>query len=670
MKRRPGPRAQRLGKACPAGTTRAVFGVLHPFLLWGIAAIAVPIAIHLLLRQRPRPRPWAAMRWLRAAMQRAQRRFRLTNLLLLIMRCLIIALLACAVARPNWSVLGRGGQLVLVIDQTASMGARGDDAGPLAAVAAALTQADLPGRVRVIAVADQVRVVADGGAEEARAAVQRLSALPFPGGLDLDSARGTRTGTANSSGLLTHMNAGADVVLISDFQQDDGSSLATFLHDHVHSVRRWAVGNATANAAIIGLEEIPDPLPNESSEALLHLAGQHQAGIRLAVNGGPASEAGRGNRFAIPPLEPGDHRLVVSIDDGGLTYDDRLEIPLKVRGPVPVVIAVDHADYLAASLLADTRNFAPSTGHQSQILPTQLAAEALPPRGLVALRGRSGDGERLARWVQAGGVLWAPLSVLEEDPALQPLLAGLDLGETGNGGPFVSGMRDLDEVFALAALANVPTVTTLPAQAEVVLRAGVTPVVIALHVGRGRVIVETAPLSQDPAFTARGATPLWVRRVARRLTASADIPQWWEAGRPVPANVTDATDSTAATDASEASAAITLRRAGLAMVIQPGTPLIAEPGAYSLGDGRGNDRYVIVTANREEARIDRAPPPGAARTLTEALPAATGADWGLPLLLAALALLLGEGAFAAWAGRQYAAPAAAVGAAIAAKDAA
>ncbi len=645
-----------------------MFGVLHPFLLWGTAAIAVPIAIHLLLRQRPRPRPWAAMRWLRAAMQRAQRRFRLTNLLLLIMRCLIIALLACAVARPSWSVLGRGGELILVIDQSASMGARGDDAGPLAAVSAALAQADLPARVRVIAVADQVRIVADGGAEEARAAVQRLSALPFPGGLDLDSAQGTRSGSIRSEGLLTHMQASADVVLISDFQQDDGSSLATFLQDHVNSVRRWAVGNATANVAIIGLEGIPDPLPNESSEALLQLAGQHQGSIRLAINGGPASEAGRGNRFAIPPLEPGDHRLVVTIDDGGLTYDDRLEIPLKVRGPVPVVIAVDHADYLAASLLADTRNFAPSTGHQPQILPTQLAAEALPPRGLVALRGRSGDGERLARWVQAGGVLWAPLTVLQEDPALQPLLAGLELGDANNGGPFVSGMRDLDEVFALAALATVPAVNALPAQADILLRAGTTPVVIALRAGRGRIIVETAPLSQDPSFTARGATPLWVRRVARRLTASADIPQWWEAGRPVPTDSTDISPASDTSDTSDLSDAITLRRAGLAIVVQPGKLLIVEPGAYRASDGRGNERNIIVTANRDEARIDRAPPPGAARTLTEALPAATGADWGLPLLLAALALLLGEGAFAAWAGRQYAAPAAATSTSAAAKD--
>ena len=63
-------------------------GFLHPFLLAGLAAVTVPILIHLLLRQRPRPRPWAAMRWLLAAAQQASRRYRLTNFLLLLLRIL------------------------------------------------------------------------------------------------------------------------------------------------------------------------------------------------------------------------------------------------------------------------------------------------------------------------------------------------------------------------------------------------------------------------------------------------------------------------------------------------------------------------------------------------------------------------------------------------------
>src|SRR5688572_31930749 len=121
--------------------TSRVFSALHPLLLWGVAAVSVPILIHLMLRQRPRPRPWAAMRWLAAALQVAQRKYRLTNLLLLLLRCLVVAFAALAVARPNLAGLGSGGRLVLVVDASASMGARGDDPGPLSAAKAALAEA-------------------------------------------------------------------------------------------------------------------------------------------------------------------------------------------------------------------------------------------------------------------------------------------------------------------------------------------------------------------------------------------------------------------------------------------------------------------------------------------------------------------------------------------------
>ncbi len=76
---------------------------------------------------------------------------------------------------------------------------------------------------------------------------------------------------------------------------------------------------------------------------------------------------------------------------------------------------------------------------------------------------------------------------------------------------------------------------------------------------------------------------------------------------------------------------------------------MAEPGTWTAADGR----HVIITPNREEARIDRAAPPGAARDVSEALPARSGADWGVWLLLTAIVVLFLEGALAAWAGRQY-----------------
>lgn len=74
---------------------------LHPTLLYvGLACVAIPIIIHLLTRQRRQPIPWAAMRFIIEAYKRQRRRLTLEQLLLLATRCLLVALIALAIARP------------------------------------------------------------------------------------------------------------------------------------------------------------------------------------------------------------------------------------------------------------------------------------------------------------------------------------------------------------------------------------------------------------------------------------------------------------------------------------------------------------------------------------------------------------------------------------------
>lgn len=73
---------------------------INPALLFGIAAVAVPIIIHLLNRRKFQRVVWAAMRFLRVSVEQNQRRMRIEDLILLILRCLLVALLALALARP------------------------------------------------------------------------------------------------------------------------------------------------------------------------------------------------------------------------------------------------------------------------------------------------------------------------------------------------------------------------------------------------------------------------------------------------------------------------------------------------------------------------------------------------------------------------------------------
>lgn len=74
---------------------------VNPALLWASLAIAAPIIIFLLTRFRYRTVEWAALVFLQRALKRQQRRLRLENLLLLLIRCLVILLFVLALARPR-----------------------------------------------------------------------------------------------------------------------------------------------------------------------------------------------------------------------------------------------------------------------------------------------------------------------------------------------------------------------------------------------------------------------------------------------------------------------------------------------------------------------------------------------------------------------------------------
>ncbi|MFO0873516.1 MAG: VWA domain-containing protein [Phycisphaerales bacterium] len=114
----------------------------------GVAAAAVPILIHLFMRRRRQPVHWAAMRLLAEAMRRQSRRLRLQHLIVLALRCLLLALVGAAAAQPLLRAAGMlggageraGGRVVLLaIDNGLASGAL-DSAG--ARAGSATTAAD------------------------------------------------------------------------------------------------------------------------------------------------------------------------------------------------------------------------------------------------------------------------------------------------------------------------------------------------------------------------------------------------------------------------------------------------------------------------------------------------------------------------------------------------
>jgi len=100
----------------------------------GVAAVAVPILIHLLARRRFKRIRWAAMDFLIDAERRNRRRIQMEDWILMALRSLAVLLIGLLVARPFFSPTGlvawAGSQRterVLVIDDSFSMGLRTGD---------------------------------------------------------------------------------------------------------------------------------------------------------------------------------------------------------------------------------------------------------------------------------------------------------------------------------------------------------------------------------------------------------------------------------------------------------------------------------------------------------------------------------------------------------------
>lgn len=102
----------------------AGLSLIHPAFLAATAAVAMPILIHLLLRPRARRMDIGSVRFLQRALRDSTRRRKVRRWLLLALRVAAVLLLALLFARPflrGHAADGRDREVILLIDQSASM---------------------------------------------------------------------------------------------------------------------------------------------------------------------------------------------------------------------------------------------------------------------------------------------------------------------------------------------------------------------------------------------------------------------------------------------------------------------------------------------------------------------------------------------------------------------
>src|SRR4051812_25808112 len=106
---------------------------MYAILITGAALVGLPIILHLIMKQEPKRLLFPAVRFLQQKQRTNQRKMRLRHFLLLLLRCLLIAIFCATLIQPKVPSAGlvnlQGDApvaAVLVIDTSPSMGYKAD----------------------------------------------------------------------------------------------------------------------------------------------------------------------------------------------------------------------------------------------------------------------------------------------------------------------------------------------------------------------------------------------------------------------------------------------------------------------------------------------------------------------------------------------------------------
>lgn len=372
---------------------------IHTGIFWvGLAAVSVPIIIHLLNRRRFRVRDWAAMQFLMESVRKNRRRLRIEEIILLALRCLAVFLIAAALARfTGCNAIDRFGAgsgtsetIVFVLDDSCSMGQR---QGAQSIFAGAC--ANLADRIESMPPANKVGIVLTSQTDaaspfcplnyitEKTSLVARLAELKTS---DTRSNLGQALTAAEE--MLNAQEGLRRVVVLSDFRKADlqdaqtaGITAKAFKNLADAGVTltmldfsRQAKGNLTFDAF-----ECLDKVVLAGSPTRLALSVRNNGtttvdNLSVAIDGVFFME----NQFkevslpaqSIDSIRPGESRRVefsvtcpqvgpasirasISADGDELQGDDRMELALSVRKALRVLV-VDGAREVAEPTMSES----------------------------------------------------------------------------------------------------------------------------------------------------------------------------------------------------------------------------------------------------------------------------------------------------------------------------
>jgi len=539
---------------------------LLPAMLGALAALAIPVIVHLRFREKDTPFRFPSLMFLvRIPIRTAQRR-RLTDWPLFLLRALALAALVTAFARPfipqreGAAATDTARSVVLLVDRSLSMSHR--EVWPAAldsarAVIAGLGSAD---RVAVVAFDETSEIIQPWTADPAaaRAAVDGITPV----------SRGTRFGAALRTARQLLADAGAarpEAVVVTDLQRSGVTGLAGVELPVGMLVRAIEVTASTpANTAVaaVDVRRTPGtPRPTVTAQARVvarELEAPRSLQAVLTINGREAATRSvtvppNGEllvAFDAVPAPAGRITGTVTLTTDALAADDTLYFALPRDDAVRVLLVTPGEGASTETLFFERAvgiGEAPAIRVTSTSVNT-LTATQFSDAGLIVLwdvTPPAALATALGTWVEQGGGIVTVVGTrlgarLAASPLVPSAAAGLTeraaadpavLGEVTLDHPLFSPFRDASAALSAVRFSRYARLDPASGAAVLARFDDGLPAVLEARRGSGRLLVLATPL--DPRggdFPLQPAFLPFLRRLVLHGSGHAGAPLWRPTG--------------------------------------------------------------------------------------------------------------------------------------------
>jgi hypothetical protein len=638
---------------------------LAPLFLLGLAALAVPVLIHLTQKERKAVVHFPSLMFLRKIPYESVQRRRIRDWLLLALRLAAVALIVTAFARPflRGSSLaaapGGARDIVVLLDRSYSMGYGDSWSRAQRAAAQALDGTTPADRISVVAFADTAEIVLRSTPDRSRAVAEINAATPGPGSTKYGPAL-KLAGSLLAESLLPRK----EVILVSDFQRggwqpDDtlrlpgGTTVTT-------AVVEGAGGASLAltPVALLRSRETGQPERITVTAGVLNRTGTAAADvpIQLEIDGrvvqdvkvSVAPSASASISFAPVTITAPNTRAIVRLGAAGgaavdaLARDNIFNFVLTPAAPVPVMAVsqgpADATLYLSRALAIGE---APRFDATLQS-PEALAGDAMNRARVILLNDVPiGDSvaAKLVTFVEGGGGLLMALGQRASWPASRaawlPAAIGQPVDRTRGTAARLSGMdygHAIFEPFRAPRSGDFSTARfysyrSLAAakDASVIARFDTgEPALVERAASRGRIVMFASTL--DLNWNDLALKPMFlpfVHQIGRHLSGFKEQPAWLTIGQVLDVDAAEiAAGATSGSAARAAAGRAILAPSGQRRDLQPpaaapgaAAPVAAleltEQGFYEIrGSGRDPGPTIVAASNVNlaESNLDRMDP--------------------------------------------------------------